>query len=120
MKITVIGFTALSVLASLSVSAANHRLSGEIYRLDTNDSELNASGEGGSKLRLANTSLSAGNCFKDGSGYVVIWVRDNNMGERMYSTLLAAQISDRQVSVLVSDSSKNSSGVCYAQQVRID
>jgi hypothetical protein len=116
-------FTALvvSAMAPIAAHAGQHNLVGTIHRLDTNDPDINTTGIGGSKLRLANTNLSAGGCLRDngGSGYVVIWVRDNSMGERMFTTLLAAQLSGHEVAVIVDDSKKNSAGVCYAQQVRI-
>jgi len=117
----------LAALCSFSSVAAQTTLTGQVYNLITMDPNTSASVEGGSKFRLSIPNVqtqSAGTCFKDGSGYVVIWVKDNAEGERMFTTLLAAHLSATTVSVIVDDTYVNevpptNVTICYAKQIKI-
>ena len=104
---------------SFFANAARYTITGEVFRLDVNHKDINASNVGGIKLRLNAANQSAGACFKDSNGYVVIWIREDKTGEFMFSTLLAAQIANKAIAVLLDSAYRNSSNVCYAQQIRI-
>jgi hypothetical protein len=114
-----------SMLMSFSAAAAGFVITGAIQYLSTTDQQIpGAPTEGGSSLRFTTASVpmpqTKGTCFTGSSGFLVIHVRDNIVGERMYTTLLAAQLSGHQVQVTIDDTFQNSVGHCYAQRVRIE
>ena len=114
----------LATLSSFSLSATEYIITGQIHILSTTDQQISGTGEAGSTLRLAvATPQSAGSCFVGSSGHLVIHIRDNAMGERMFTTLLAAQLSSKSVTATVNDSYRTSDPdrkECYLQRVRIE
>lgn len=103
-----------------SVNATLYSLTEKVHILSTSDAQIMDDAGGISTLRLANNTLSAGSCFKGSSNYLVMYIRDNSMGERMYTMLLAAQMAGLTVQVTVDDQHKTTSGHCYVQRVRIE
>jgi hypothetical protein len=104
---------------SMGGVAAQYEGSGQIYRLDTSAETLNASQTAESLLRI-NGFASAGSCTIGPPNYVRIVIKNDKIGDRMFSTLLAAQLAGRSVTVLVNDDYKNVGNSCYLQQVRIN
>ena len=114
-----------SMLMSFSSSATVFVITGAIERLSTTHEQLSGDPtSSGSALRFTPASVpfpqTQGSCFTGSSGYLVIHIKDDTIGERMYTTMLAAQLSGHQVQVTVDDTFKNSAGYCYAQRVRIE
>lgn len=115
LKLT-LGCVLLAVTAQ--VSADEYWITGTIDRLDTIDDEITEVDFGATKIRL-NSTETAGDCLI-ANDQVVMWIRDNSMGERMYTAALAAKLGGHTVTLRVDDDYKDSFNVCYLQQLRFE
>ncbi len=115
---------ALISTLSFNAAATEYSLTGQIERLSTSDADISGEGKAHSSVRLkGGLPQSAGSCFVGSSGYLVIHIRDNSAGERMYTTLLAAQLASESVELTFNDDYKSTAPgrpECYLQRVRIE
>ncbi len=91
---------------------------GYVRSLDTYAATGSSSNRAEHLLRISNFSK-AGGCKVDSTGFVRILFPDNRIGTRMHKVLLAAQLSAKQVTIIVDDSITDQYGSCYLQQVRV-
>ena len=104
----------LFVANALVVEAAVFTHTAQIYQLNAKDSVIQ--GADTSFVELKQFS-SDGTC-KIGLGVVRAIIRDDYAGDRQYSLLLSAAVSNNEVMVKVDDNFKNSEGYCYLLNVR--
>ncbi len=129
-KLSLMYLFTMLITISINVSAARYSAEGKINQLQTTSDTLNGSATAESILFVEGFT-SAGTCLISGLAYVRIIVKSDTIGvgDRMFSTLLAAQLAGKKVSVLVDDSHNNgfangsktndNTGSCYLQLVRI-
>ena len=90
--------------------AALHAGTGTVYLLRSHDSTF---GAGVDWFSLVGVS-SLGACKIADAGYVVLRIRDDTKGQRMFTLVLAAKTSGTPITVWVDDTVTDSAGYCYA------
>lgn len=87
--------------------------SGTVYTLRSRESTLGTDADWFSLVGV--TSL--GSCPTADAGYVVLMLRDDAKGQRMFALILAAKSAGTTLTVRADDTVKTSAGYCYAQAV---
>src|SRR3989454_1620455 len=113
MKRLALGLSVLLGLVSPSYSAP-HTGTGTVYLLRSHDSSLGASVDWFSLVGVS----SLGACKTADAGYVVLRLRDDAKGQRMFTLVLAAKTSGTPMTVWVEDTLTDSGGYCYALAVQ--
>jgi hypothetical protein len=109
----------LGMLFSLAFSlvslgyAAPHSGTGAVYILRSYDSALGPNIDWFSLVGVS----SLGTCNTADGGYVVLRIRDDAKGQRMFTLILAAKASNTPLTVWVDDTVTDSSGHCYVLAV---
>jgi hypothetical protein len=107
-------FLAALLLNISPTYAAPYTGSGMVYTLRTHDSvSFGANADWFSLVGV--TSL--GTCPTFDGGYVVLMLRDDARGQRMFSLVLAAKSAGMPLTVRVDDTLKTTAGFCYALAV---
>jgi hypothetical protein len=110
-----VAFFLSALLLNVSPSHATpFTTSGTVYTLQTHD--LVSSGSDADWFSLVGVT-SLGTCPTGDGGNVVLALRDDQNGQRMFSLVLAARSAGTTLTVRVDDTLKNSTGYCYARAV---
>ncbi len=114
-----------SFLSQIAV-AGTYSGTGLVSKLDTRDLPA-VDGKPAkieSTLRVSGFSY-AGTCYSE-SNHVRIVIKNDDLGDRMFSAALAAKFAGKEVTVLVDEAMHNNASVvhgtvdsCYLQQIRI-
>jgi len=102
------------VFISINGFAATYTHNGKVKELTIKDSVIQGNDKSFVELE---SFLEAGSCPK-GSGVIRAIIRDNESGDRQYSMLLSAAVSQQEVQLKVNDDYKNAEGYCYIMNVR--
>jgi hypothetical protein len=94
--------------------AAVYSATGTIYILEVFDSTHGSDVDWFSLVGVS----SLGACRTADAGYVVMLLRDDLKGQRMFTLALAAKTSGTPVTVQVDDAVTDSAGFCYVQYIR--
>jgi hypothetical protein len=94
--------------------AAPYVGTGTVYLLRSHDLRLGADVDWFSLVGVS----SLGVCKTDEGGYVVLKIRDDQRGQRMFTLVLAAKTSGTPLSVQVDDTVTDSGGYCYVQFIQ--
>src|SRR2546425_1144620 len=113
MKRLAVGLRTLFGLVSPS-DAAPHTGTGTVYLLRSHDSGFGGSVDWFSLVGV----ISLGACNTADGGYVVLRIRDDMKGQRMFTVALAAKTSGTPLTVWVDDTVTDSAGYCYALLVK--
>jgi hypothetical protein len=104
---------AVLALSVLPADATDYSASGTVYILRSHASVVGADKDW---FSLVNVS-SLGICRTADAGYIVLRLRDDAKGQRMFSLVLAAKAAGTPVTVVVDDTIFDGSGYCYALSV---
>lgn len=94
--------------------AAPYNGTGTVYLLRSHDSLYGASVDWFSVVGVS----SLGACKTADGGYVVLKLRDDAKGQRMFTLVLAAKTSGTPITVWVDDTYTDSGGYCYAEAIQ--
>jgi hypothetical protein len=108
MKRLVLCLIVLFGLVSLS-HAALHSASGTVFILRSHDLVVGPDLDWFSLVGVS----SLGTCKTADGGYVVLRMRDNSRGQRMFTLVLAAKVAGTPLTVWVDDTVTDSGGYCY-------
>jgi hypothetical protein len=100
-------------LSFLPAQAVVYSGSGTVYLLRSHASVVGTDKDWFSLVNV--TSL--GVCKTADAGYVVLRLRDDVKGQRMFSLVLAAKAAGTTVTVVVDDAVVDAGGYCYASSV---
>ena len=103
----------VSLLAICPAYGAIYTGTGAVYTLRSRDSVLGVDTDWFSVVGV--TSL--GTCRTADAGYVVLKLRDDAKGQRMFSLVLSAKAAGAILTVRVDDTVLNPEGYCYARVV---
>ena len=109
MKRSILCLSMVFALAS-QCYAAGFVGTGTVYRLRTHDRDYGADADWVSLVGV--TSL--GNCKTADAGYVLMRIRDDVKGQRMFTLALTSKVSGTPLTVFVDDTVVDSLGYCYA------
>ena|SRR5689334_22581380 len=113
MKRLAFGLSVLLGFVAPSYSAS-HSGTGTVYLLRSHDSSIGASVDWFSLVGVS----SLGACKTGDAGYVVLRLRDDAKGQRMFTLVLAAKTSSTPMTVWVDDTVTDAGGYCFALAVQ--